>query len=128
MLAAAAFLCTVTAVIDGDTFRCAEGMRVSLHAVDAPELGPCRRGGQCPPADADRAKAALTRITLNKRLRCERVGGDSVDISAWCRVAGADVSCALYRGGWAVRVPERDRPRRLCRYRSLTPSWLIPEI
>ena len=126
MLAAALFLRTVVSVSDGDTFRCADGTRVSLQAIDAPELGRCRRGDECAPGDADRSKAALARIALNKTLRCEPTGRNDQGVTAWCTVAGADVSCALYRAGWAVRVAEQDRPRRLCRYRSLTPSWLIP--
>ena len=128
MLAAAIFLCTVAAVADGDTLRCSDGRVVSLHAVAAPDLGPCRRKESCGRADAQRSRAALARITLGKRLRCEPAASSPDGVTAWCSVAGADVSCAMYRGGWAIRVPERDRPRRLCRYRSLTPSWLLPDV
>jgi endonuclease YncB( thermonuclease family) len=126
MLGPAIFLCTVAGVTDGDTLRCADGTRVALHAIDAPELGSCPRGRDCAPGDPNKAKAALTRIALGKRLRCEQTGKIGNGVTAWCSVAGADLSCALYRGGWAVRLPHTDRPRRLCRYRSLTPSSLLP--
>ena len=125
MLAGAFFLCTVASVTDGDTFRCTDGTRVRLHAIDAPEMEPCRSGRVCVPGDPHKAKAALSRITLNKTLRCERTGKSYNRVTAWCRIAGADVSCAMYRGGWAVRLAKFDRPRRLCRYRSLTRSDLI---
>jgi hypothetical protein len=39
------FLCAVVTVTDGDTFRCAGGTRVRLHAVDTPEIAKCRKGG-----------------------------------------------------------------------------------
>jgi endonuclease YncB( thermonuclease family) len=126
MLSAALFLCTVASVTDGDTFRCADGTRVALHAVDAPALGGCRRSEECAEVDPRKAKAALTRITFGKTLRCERTGQSKGLVTAWCRVAGADVSCAMYRGGWAVRIAAVDRPRRLCRHRRLVPVDLVP--
>lgn len=126
MLSAALFLCTVASVTDGDSFRCADGVRVALHAIDAPPLGGCGTSEDCARVDPAKAKAALTRITLGKRLRCERTGGKAGLVTAWCRVAGADVSCAMYRGGWALRVAHNDRPRRLCRRRSLVPVNFLP--
>lgn len=112
MLSAAIFLCTVVSVTDGDTFRCADGTRVRLQAIDAPEAGPCPRGRGCTPGDPRKSRAVLTRIVLHKKLRCERTGKSYDRVTAWCSVAGADVSCAMYRGGWAVRLPQYDRPRR----------------
>jgi endonuclease YncB( thermonuclease family) len=126
MLSAVFFLCTVASVADGDTFRCTDGTRVRLHAIDAPEVRPCARGRGCDADTARKAKAALSRIVLDKSLRCERTGKANNVVTAWCRMAGADVSCAMYRGGWAVRLPANDRPRRLCRFRSLTPTHLLP--
>ena len=126
MLSAAFFLCTVASVADGDTFRCGDGTRVRLHAIDAPGIRPCPKRRLCAADTARKAKAALSRIVLGKTLRCERTGKTNNLVTAWCRIAGADVSCAMYRGGWAVRLPDNDRPRRLCRYRSLTPTHLLP--
>ncbi len=126
MLAAALFLCTVASVADGDSLRCEDGTQVELHAIDAPELGGCRKGRPCTDIDPRKAQAALTRITLGKRLRCEPTGKIDGRVTAWCRVAGADVSCAMYRGGWAVRIAQTDRPRRLCRHRSLVPVNFLP--
>ena len=126
MLDAALFLCTVAGVIDGDSLRCKDGVRVALHAIDAPPLDGCGKRGGCAAVDPGKARQALTRITLGKTLRCERTGKREGLVTAWCRVAGADVSCALYRGGWAVRVAENDRPRRLCRHRSLVPTNFLP--
>ncbi len=126
MLSAALFLCTVTSVTDGDSLRCGDGTRIALHAIDAPPLGGCGTSRDCARVDPARARAALTRITLGKTLRCERTGEREGLVTAWCRVAGADVSCAMYRGGWAVRVATSDRPRRLCRHRSLVPTNFLP--
>ena len=126
MLGAALFLCTVTAVADGDTLRCADGRRIGLHAIDAPDLHGCRADRPCAAVDPAQAKAALTRIALGKSLRCESAGKRDGVMTAWCRLAGADVSCAMYRGGWAIRIAQVDRPRRLCRHRSLVPVNLLP--
>jgi endonuclease YncB( thermonuclease family) len=126
MLNAAIFLCTVASVSDETSFRCADGLRVRLHAVGLKEAGPCQRGTDCTRLDARKSKAALGRIVLNKKLRCEPTSRNGDRVTAWCSVAGADVSCALYRGGWAMRLAQHDRPRRLCRHRSLTPTHLLP--
>ncbi len=126
MLAAALFTCTVASVTDGDTFRCGDGTRVRLQAIDAPEMNGCPKDRVCAPGNAQRSKEALTRLVLNKTLRCEPTGKSYSRVTAWCRLAGADVSCAMYRGNWAVRLAQFDRPRRLCRHRSLVPINLLP--
>lgn len=115
MIAAALFLCTVAAVTDGDTFRCTDGTRVRLQAIDAPETRGCRRGRTCAPGDGQASKRALERMVADRTLRCERTGRSYERVTAWCSVGGVDVSCALYRGGWAVRVARYDRDNRLCR-------------
>ncbi len=123
---AAFFLCTVASVTDGDTFRCTDGTRVRLQAIDAPEMDNCQKGRACAPGDPLKARAALGRIALNKTLRCERTGNSYNRVTAWCRIGGADLSCAMYRGGWAIRLAKYDRPRRLCRHRSLVPTNFLP--
>ncbi len=116
MIAAALFLCTVASVHDGDTFRCQDGTRIRLHAIDTPEMpGTCRKGRKCVPGNPYRAKAALERLALRKTLRCEKTGTSYKRVTAYCSVGGVDLSCAMVRGGYAVRVPKYDRQRRLCR-------------
>jgi micrococcal nuclease len=58
----------VAQVIDGDTLVLAGGIKVRVLGIDAPEMA---RDGQ--PADflAHRAKAALTELTLNRRIGLE---------------------------------------------------------
>lgn len=36
-------------------------------------------------------------------------------VAAWCSVNGMDLSCAMVRGGYAVKLVQYDRERRLCR-------------
>lgn len=57
--------CTVVAVADGDTFDCAQGLRVRLLSVDAPELG------QAPWGDSAR-EALRQRVPLGTTVILER--------------------------------------------------------
>jgi endonuclease YncB( thermonuclease family) len=73
--------CTVAAVVDGDTFDCVGGRRVTMLQIDAPELGAC--GG-------DWAKAALEFIFLtpgrNVRLQYDAKrseGGSDLAAPIW---------------------------------------------
>lgn len=112
----AAFSCTVQSVTDGDTFRCADGTRVRLSSIDTPEMpGSCRPGRHCAPGDPFAAKAALQRLIGGRTVRCEPVGMSFNRIAAWCVVGGVDLSCAMVRGGYAIRLPQFDSSRRLCR-------------
>lgn len=113
-LAAAMFLCPVASVYDGDTLTCLDGARVRLAAVDAPEIRKCREGRICAPGDPKRSKARLEKLTLGRTLVCSPTGKSWGRIVAYCSVMGPDLSCSLYRGRYAVRVPEFDRDRRLC--------------
>jgi endonuclease YncB( thermonuclease family) len=116
MLAAALFLCTVVSIHDGDTLRCSDGTRVRLHAIDTPEMpGACREGRSCAPGDPYRAKAALVKLAGRQTLRCDRTGTSYDRVTAYCSSRGVDLSCAMWRGGWAVRLEKFDRDRRLCR-------------
>jgi endonuclease YncB( thermonuclease family) len=111
------FLCIVASVSDGDTLRCTDGTRVRLAAIDSPELpGHCRRGRHCAPGDPYAARASLTKLAAGKTLRCERTGKSWNRVTAWCRAGSVDLSCAQYRAGYAIRLPEYDRGRRLCRH------------
>jgi endonuclease YncB( thermonuclease family) len=103
---AAAFLCQVAYVHDGDTLRCTDGTRVRLQAVDAPELGRCngRRGRVCVPGDGQAARRVLVRLAEGRTLRCVRTGTSYNRVTAWCSADGVDLSCALVQNGAAVRV------------------------
>ena len=113
---AAPFSCSVRYVTDGDTFRCSDGTRVRLSSIDTPEMpGSCRTGRACAPGDPHAAKAALERLIGGRTVRCEPVGKSYNRIAAWCSVGGTDLSCAMVRSGHAVRLPQFDKERRLCR-------------
>ena len=110
------FSCHVARVHDGDTFRCSDGTRVRLSAIDTPEMpGPCRPGRSCAPGDPYAAKAALERLIRGRTLQCEAVGTSYNRVTAWCSAGGKDLSCAMVRSGHAVRLRRFDTGRRLCR-------------
>ena len=110
------FSCAVRYVTDGDTFRCSDGTRVRLSSIDTPEMpGACRAGRQCAPGNPYAAKAALERLISGRTVQCDPVGMSYNRVAAWCRVNGVDLSCAMVRSGHAVRLPQHDRARRLCR-------------
>lgn len=111
-----AFSCVVSYVTDGDTFRCSNGTRVRLSSIDTPEMpGSCRQGRACAPGNPYAAKAALQRLIAGRTVQCQPVGTSYGRVAAWCSVGGMDLSCAMVRGGYAVRLPKLDRERRLCR-------------
>ncbi len=109
------FSCSTPRVSDGDTFRCGDGTRVRLAAIDAPEMpGSCRPGRSCVRGDALASRAALLRLVAGRAVRCEPVSQSYGRIVAWCSAGGADLSCAMVRGGHAIRYARHDRARRLC--------------
>ncbi len=110
------FSCVVSYVTDGDTFRCSNGTRIRLSSIDTPEMpGSCRQGRTCAPGNPYAAKAALERLVRGRTVQCQPVGMSYGRVAAWCSVGGVDLSCAMVRGGYAVRLPKLDRERRLCR-------------
>ena len=110
------FSCTVQSVTDGDTFRCSNGTRVRLSSIDTPEMpGSCRPGRACAPGDPYAAKAALQRLIGGRTILCQPVGMSYNRVAAWCSVNGMDLSCAMVRNGHAIRLPQHDMDRRLCR-------------
>lgn len=113
MLLLATFLCTVVSVHDGDTLRCRDGTRVRLEAIDAPEVGECPRYRSCAPGDALASRRALSVMVMGRTIRCTATGRSYGRVLAWCQANGTDVSCAMVRGGFAIR--RWDRQRRLCR-------------
>lgn len=69
-LAAATFhICKTPVVIDGDTIRCSNGVRLRLSGIDAPELpGHCRAGRDCAPGDPVASKSSLAAAVAKGRV------------------------------------------------------------
>lgn len=110
------FECEVVRVSDGDTWLCSNGVKVRLRAVDAPELpGHCRKGRHCAPGDPFASKRALERLIAGRTVQCVADGRTWDRTAAWCSVDGVDLSCAQFRGGWAIHELPYDRQGRLCR-------------
>ena len=109
------FFCSAPRVGDGDTFSCADGTKVRLAAIDAPEMpGSCRPGRACVRGDAYASRDALRRLIAGRTVHCEAVGRTYGRIAAWCSAGNVDLSCAMVRGGFAIRYARHDRARRLC--------------
>ncbi|HEX8192886.1 MAG TPA: hypothetical protein VF552_08295 [Allosphingosinicella sp.] len=118
------FTCTVEAVVDGDTLRCAERevggphIRVRMSGIAARErTGACIPLQPCPEASAGAAVAALTRLAERQVLRCEEVERTLQRRVAFCATsAGVDLSCAMLAGGtvakWDRYWGNHDCPRR----------------
>lgn len=108
------FSCRVANVHDGDTFRCTDGTRIRLAAIDAPEMpGACQPRRACAPGDPLRSKAALERLISGRTVECQPTGTTYNRIAAWCSVGATDLSCAMLRGGQAIRLPRFDPSGRL---------------
>lgn len=95
-LLAAAFICHVGPIHDGDTIRCQEGQRVRLWGVNAAELND--PGGQD-------ARRALTRMISGKVLVCQKRGKSYDRVVALCRLNGHDIAAEMVREGFAVDWP-----------------------
>lgn len=110
------FTCDVARVTDGDTFRCATGVRVRLHAVAARELdGTCGANHPCPAASGAAARAELERLIAGRAVNCARTGRSYDRVTAVCWTpAQVEVNCALVRSGVAVIWPRYNRQRPIC--------------
>ena len=115
------FACTPTRVWDGDgPVWCEEGPRIRLAGIAAREHdGSCRANQPCPDADATEARNALVRLVgapvgtsrqghvlvRGPVMRCVSEGpGGGSRTAAWCvSPRGGDLSCAMVRGGWALK-------------------------
>lgn len=108
MIIAAAFACAVIAVHDGDTFRCGDGTRIRIAAVDANELdGSCH--GECAPMSADKAQRRLEHLVLGRTVQCQQTGTSYERVVAFCSIGDIDVSCSQARAGAAIYLPRYDR-------------------
>ena len=119
--AGSGFICTPTAVWDGDgPIWCAEGPKVRLAGIAAREIdGSCRSYHPCPAVSGPASRAALIGLlgrpighratghvlVRGPRLRCRSVGnGKGGRTAAWCSSPTAgDLSCAMVSGGHALR-------------------------
>jgi endonuclease YncB( thermonuclease family) len=115
------FTCTPIRVWDGDgPIWCAEGPRIRLSGIAAREMdGTCRLGQPCPNASATQARDALVGLigrrvgvsseghilVSGQALRCRSDGSAGGSrTAAWCQSPkSGDLSCAMVRGGWALR-------------------------
>lgn len=124
------FDCTPTRVWDGDgPVWCAEGPRIRLSGIAAREIdGTCRDNQPCPAAGAEEARDTLVRLVGRPKgssreghvlvdgptMRCVSVGGGGGSrTAAWCvSPIGGDLSCAMVRGGLALRWDQYWRNHR----------------
>ena len=106
------FRCSVVAITDGDTLRCneteADGrqIRVRLSGIAARERdGSCSPGHPCPAATAEAATTALEDLVAGEVLICTDEARTFGRRAAFCRRLrdGADISCAMVKGGFAAR-------------------------
>ena len=115
------FTCTPTRVWDGDgPIWCAEGPRIRLSGIAAREIdGTCRQGQPCPKSSATQARDALVGLigrpigvssgghilVGGQALRCRSDGSAGGSrTAAWClSPKSGDLSCAMVKGGWALR-------------------------
>ena len=111
------FSCQVSSVTDGDTFRCADGERVRLHAVAARETDEtCSGGHPCPSASGASATAELGRLVRGGALSCQAVGRSYDRVTAICwTAAGVEVNCAMVRSGTTVIWDRFNRQVPICR-------------
>jgi endonuclease YncB( thermonuclease family) len=119
----ASFICTPTAVWDGDgPIWCAEGPKVRIAGVAAREMdGTCRANQPCPAVSATDARDRLVAILGGPRetlatghvvvrspaMTCTSDGAAGGSrTAAWCVLPKVgDLSCAVVRAGGAVRWP-----------------------
>jgi endonuclease YncB( thermonuclease family) len=117
------FLCTPTAVWDGDgPVWCAEGPRIRIAGVAARELdGSCSRNHPCPAVSGVEARDRLVLILGGPKgklptghivvraatMTCRSDGSARGSrTAAWCTSPElGDLSCAVVRAGGAVRWP-----------------------
>jgi endonuclease YncB( thermonuclease family) len=108
---AAAFLCLVTHVHDGDgPLWCGNGIKVRVAGIQAPDFEsaePCRLGKAayvCSDVQAKRSRAIVQRLVMGKTLTCQPVGKSYERVVARCTLPdGRSLSCAAIAAGAATR-------------------------
>lgn len=89
--------------IDGDTLA-SGGVRLRLHAIDAPEMSQtCTRQGR-PYACGEESRRAMARILGSGMVACEGRDTDQYGrrIARCTNDSGQDIAAALVAEGWAV--------------------------
>jgi endonuclease YncB( thermonuclease family) len=127
--AGASFTCHPVSVWDGDSFTCSDGRKIRLAGIAAREVqlvaggavveAGCRPGHPCPATSGIASRKALAGfladyhgvgrnghlLVRGKPLTCVSNGSAGGDrVAAWCRSPRVgDLSCAMIRGGYALR-------------------------
>jgi len=128
MATGSTFVCTPVRVWDGDgPIWCAEGPKIRLAGIAAREIdGECKPGHPCPAASGEAARDHLVKLlggprgrareghilVSGPRLTCQSVGSGKGDrTAAWCSTGRIDLSCAMVRGGYALKWDQYWRGR-----------------
>ena len=105
--------CTVTAVTDGDTFRCADGTRVRLLGIDSPE-----KGQGSPYQEARRGLQRYLRLDQTVELEIDVRPRDRYGRTlAYVWVGDTLVNEAMVEDGWAVLYTVPPNVRYVDRFR-----------
>jgi endonuclease YncB( thermonuclease family) len=86
------FTCQPARVVDGDTILCADGLRIRLWGISAPE----RRDPEGPASTE-----ALREIIGTSELHCTVKGANGNRIVALCQPLGEDIAAQMVRRGQA---------------------------
>lgn len=110
------FKCVVASVTDGDTLRCADGVRIRLHAISARERDEsCAAGHPCPKASAADSTRFLFDLIDGQELACRRTGRSYRRVTAICWLPnGREVNCTMVRSGMADLWPRYNRETPIC--------------
>lgn len=98
----ATFSCSVASITDGDTLRCADGTRVRIAGIDAPEISACAANRKCVSGDPQASKRSLANLASGRTLSCRPVGRSYNRVVAFCAAGTVDLSCAQVKAGQAV--------------------------
>lgn len=137
LAAGVSFTCRPAQIWDGDTFTCADGRKIRIAGIAAREVRNmhggrvadigCSNGHPCPEADGMAARNALAvlfggirgvgpnghLLVRGPNLTCKANGTTGDRLAAWCTSpATGDISCAMVRGGYALRWPRYWREHR----------------
>jgi endonuclease YncB( thermonuclease family) len=104
------FSCSVASITDGDTLRCADGTRIRIAGIDAPEVGACATARQCVAGEGNASKRSLASLASGRTLIGRAVGTSYKCVVAFCSANGVDLSCAQVRARQAeLRYSKKSR-------------------
>ena len=91
----------VIKVYDGDTLTLADGQRVRVFAIDAPELNQqCKRDGACVPCGKE-SRDTLEAVAVGS-LVCENRGKSYNRVVGRCYAEGVDLALKMLHAGQAM--------------------------